>query len=87
MAISSPSARQKEAFARYCDTISAAGLIGGIEKRAIVIADYDPAWPERFQEQAHVIRRALGDAALRVEHIGSTSVPGLPAKPEPTGRP
>lgn len=47
----------------------------------IVLDDYDPAWPERFGEVAAELRAALGDRALRVEHIGSTSVPGLAAKP------
>jgi GrpB-like predicted nucleotidyltransferase (UPF0157 family) len=47
----------------------------------IVIADYDPAWPAIFEREASRIREALGDRALRVEHTGSTSVPGLAAKP------
>ncbi len=45
------------------------------------MSDYDPAWPERFRREEENIRTALGDAALRVEHIGSTAVPGLAAKP------
>ena len=57
------------------------GIIGGAERRAIVIADYDPAWPRRFDREEAKIRRALGQAALAVEHVGSTSVPGLAAKP------
>ncbi|QDT40910.1 dephospho-CoA kinase/protein folding accessory domain-containing protein [Gimesia alba] len=57
------------------------GLIGGVERRVIQICDYDPEWPQRFQEQAQRIREALGAAALSIEHIGSTSVPGLGAKP------
>lgn len=56
-------------------------LIGGRERREIVIADYDPAWPERFAAERERIAEALGDRALRIEHIGSTSVPGLAAKP------
>ncbi|NUT54990.1 MAG: GrpB family protein [Thermoleophilia bacterium] len=56
-------------------------LIGGRERRAIVIADYDPAWPERFAVERARIASALGERALRIEHIGSTSVPGLAAKP------
>lgn len=43
--------------------------------------DYDPAWPVRFVEVGATLRRALGDVALRIDHIGSTSVPGLAAKP------
>jgi GrpB-like predicted nucleotidyltransferase (UPF0157 family) len=47
----------------------------------IVIADYDPIWPRWFESAALRIREALGDRVLRVDHVGSTSVPGLPAKP------
>lgn len=57
------------------------GLIGGVEKREIVILEYDPLWPKKFQAHAAIIVDALGDVALRIEHIGSTSVPGLAAKP------
>jgi GrpB-like predicted nucleotidyltransferase (UPF0157 family) len=47
----------------------------------ILLADYDPTWPELFEREAARIRAALGEAALRIEHVGSTSVPGLAAKP------
>jgi GrpB-like predicted nucleotidyltransferase (UPF0157 family) len=47
----------------------------------IVIAPYNPAWPQMFQSEATRIFEVLGELALRVEHVGSTSVPGLPAKP------
>lgn len=57
------------------------GLIGGLEKRRIEIADYNPDWPKRFETHARIIADALGGSALRIEHIGSTSVPGLAAKP------
>jgi GrpB-like predicted nucleotidyltransferase (UPF0157 family) len=56
-------------------------LIGGMEKMQIVIRDYDPAWAARFQIESAKIKRALGPTALGIEHIGSTSVPGLAAKP------
>jgi GrpB-like predicted nucleotidyltransferase (UPF0157 family) len=56
-------------------------LIGGIEKREIVIVDYDPRWPEQFQKHAGMLKRALGSKALAMEHVGSTSVPMLAAKP------
>jgi len=56
-------------------------IIGEIEPRAVVIADYDIAWPERFRQEEAKIRSALGWTALSVEHVGSTSVPGLAAKP------
>jgi shikimate-5-dehydrogenase len=48
---------------------------------AIVIEDYNPAWPTWYAAEEKQILSALGLTALRVEHTGSTSVPGLPAKP------
>lgn len=60
-----------------CET----GLIGGAEKRDIRIVDYDPGWPNKFETHAKTIVEAVGDSILRIEHIGSTSVPGLAAKP------
>jgi len=47
----------------------------------ILLADYDPAWAEAFRREADRIQTTLGSRALRIEHIGSTSVPGLVAKP------
>jgi GrpB-like predicted nucleotidyltransferase (UPF0157 family) len=45
------------------------------------LADYDPAWPQLYANEAEKIRTALGERALLLEHVGSTSVPGLAAKP------
>jgi GrpB-like predicted nucleotidyltransferase (UPF0157 family) len=45
------------------------------------IVEYDAAWPLRFRALAGRARAALGDLALAVEHVGSTSVPALAAKP------
>lgn len=47
----------------------------------ITLDEYDPRWPELFDREADRVRSALGHQALRVEHVGSTSVPGLCAKP------
>lgn len=47
----------------------------------IVLVEYDPEWPRLFAREAGRIRAVLGERALRVEHVGSTSVPGLIAKP------
>ena len=47
----------------------------------IYLAPYDPAWPSLFTRLAKQIHEALGDAILLLEHVGSTSVPGLSAKP------
>jgi len=50
--------------------------------RPIVIADYDPTWPQTFATERAMILRACGRAAfVRIEHVGSTAVPGLAAKP------
>lgn len=56
-------------------------LIGGRERREIVIVDYDWNWPARFELERDRVRAALGPMALRIEHVGSTAVPGLAAKP------
>lgn len=56
-------------------------LFGGVEKRDLVLVEHDPRWPETYAEHERRIRAALGPTALQVEHIGSTSVPGLAAKP------
>jgi GrpB-like predicted nucleotidyltransferase (UPF0157 family)/GNAT superfamily N-acetyltransferase len=47
----------------------------------VLMVDYDPRWVELFEREATRIRTVLGERALRIEHVGSTSVPGLPAKP------
>ena len=45
------------------------------------VVDYDPEWPARFEAEAAVIREIVGDNLIALFHIGSTSVPGLKAKP------
>src|SRR5215471_18194960 len=47
----------------------------------LVIADYDPNWPAAFAYERQLIMGAIGERLLAVEHIGSTAVPGLGAKP------
>jgi GrpB-like predicted nucleotidyltransferase (UPF0157 family) len=47
----------------------------------VTLAEYDPAWPAQFEREEQRIRAALGDAVIDLEHTGSTSVPGLAAKP------
>jgi GrpB-like predicted nucleotidyltransferase (UPF0157 family) len=63
-----------------------AGASPWVEGRAaspyeIRVVEYDEGWPADFDRVAGVIRGALGDRVLEVHHVGSTSVPGLPAKP------
>ena len=47
----------------------------------IIVKPYDPAWPARFRIESQLIHIALADLAPAIEHIGSTAVPGLAAKP------
>jgi GrpB-like predicted nucleotidyltransferase (UPF0157 family) len=54
---------------------------GGAADDDVQLLPYDPAWPERFREMEAWLRSRLGPLAPRIEHYGSTAVPGLPAKP------
>jgi GrpB-like predicted nucleotidyltransferase (UPF0157 family) len=56
-------------------------LIGGIERRPIELVEHVPAWAARFAELREPLVAALAGVAVRVEHVGSTAVPGLAAKP------
>ena len=47
----------------------------------IRLVPYDSQWPQKYEQEAKRIRNALGQHALRIEHVGSTAVPGLLAKP------
>jgi GrpB-like predicted nucleotidyltransferase (UPF0157 family) len=49
--------------------------------RSVVIEDYDPAWADRFAAVSAALHDVLGDKIIGLEHVGSTSVPGLAAKP------
>ena len=61
----------------------AAALVGEPPKKwqTIVIEDYDPAWADRFAAVSSLLSEVLGDLITGIEHVGSTSVPGLAAKP------
>lgn len=61
--------------------VTALEIVGGIEKRELVIAEYESNWPVIYERHEARIRAALGTTALQIEHIGSTAVPGLAAKP------
>ena len=60
-----------------------AAVVGELAEhnRTIHLAEYDPEWPRLFEREAARIRGALGPEVLQLEHAGSTSVPGLAAKP------
>jgi GrpB-like predicted nucleotidyltransferase (UPF0157 family) len=57
--------------------------IGGPRPLAghVEIHEYDPEWPRLYVREEERIRAVLGDRVIRIDHVGSTSVPGLPAKP------
>ena len=61
----------------------AAALVGEPPEKwqSIVIEDYDPAWAGQFAAVGARLSQALGDQVIGIEHVGSTSVPGLAAKP------
>jgi len=56
-------------------------VIGGTEIRQLEVVDYDPGWADTYGEHEERLRTALRDRDVAIEHIGSTSVPGLAAKP------
>ena len=56
-------------------------LVGGREERLVVVAEPDPHWPVVFERHRAAIAGALGPRARRIDHVGSTSVPDLAAKP------
>ncbi len=60
-----------------------AATVGELTPHAapIRLEEYDPGWPRLFEREAARVRAALGERVLRLEHVGSTSVPGLAAKP------
>ena len=66
-------------YDRELDRVS----IGGAQPLTapIEIRDYDPGWPRLYEREEARIRSILGNRVIRIEHAGSTSVPGLPAKP------
>ena len=66
-----------DAFDDYLDAV----LIGEREERELILVDYVPTWATRFASERVRILEALGEVARRVEHVGSTAVPGLAAKP------
>jgi GrpB-like predicted nucleotidyltransferase (UPF0157 family) len=47
----------------------------------VELSEYDSAWAQRFEVEADLIARALGEFVRGIEHVGSTAVPGLAAKP------
>lgn len=61
--------------------VTTVDLVGGAEPVRVELHDYDARWPARYLEHRRRILEALDASDVAVEHIGSTSVPGLAAKP------
>ncbi len=53
-----------------------------VETRNIIVVPYNPDWPKMFEAESIIIKAVLGDNCLAIHHVGSTSVPGLSAKPK-----
>lgn len=53
-----------------------------VKRKKIEVVLYDPSWPQKYEAEADRIKDALGDLLLSIHHVGSTSVPGLAAKPK-----
>lgn len=53
----------------------------GLARKKVFIAKYDTTWPKAFEEEKKSLVKILGKDCIAIEHIGSTSVPGLSAKP------
>ena len=62
-------------------TVTLEELMAYYLSQPIVIVDYDPQWPTLYADEQRRLLDVLGAIVLRIEHIGSTSVPGLAAKP------
>jgi GrpB-like predicted nucleotidyltransferase (UPF0157 family) len=69
--------RSDEELEAYLPTV----IVGELESPAIEVVAYDPGWPRRFSAERTRIHAALGGRERLLEHIGSTAVPGLAAKP------
>jgi GrpB-like predicted nucleotidyltransferase (UPF0157 family) len=74
--------RDPDDVSRYDEELGRV-TIGGARPltQPIEIRDYDPTWPHEYEGEEVRIRSILGDGVIRIAHVGSTSVPGLPAKP------
>jgi GrpB-like predicted nucleotidyltransferase (UPF0157 family) len=63
------------------DDVLGAMLVRGMRPTRVTLAEYDPSWADRFADRAAQLRAVLGSRVRLIEHVGSTSVPGLVAKP------
>jgi GrpB-like predicted nucleotidyltransferase (UPF0157 family) len=56
-------------------------LVCGLQPGRVTVIDYDPTWPTAYARHHARIEQAIGDRIRLIEHVGSTAVPGLAAKP------
>lgn len=78
-----PSKQNNDSFAPGSDEELQNLIVGDLKPHnaPIILVESDPGWPKAFEREAHRIRSILGDKIIQLEHVGSTSVPGLCAKP------
>jgi GrpB-like predicted nucleotidyltransferase (UPF0157 family)/broad-specificity NMP kinase len=53
----------------------------GLKRGTVKLASHNPKWKELFKEEKRLLKRTFGDVVIAIEHIGSTAIPGIPAKP------
>lgn len=53
----------------------------GLHKSSVAVYPYDKSWPEEFEKEKKILKTILKDFDVEIEHVGSTSIPGLSAKP------
>lgn len=53
----------------------------GLDKNLVTVYPYDPTWPMEYKKEEKILNELLEDFDVRIEHVGSTSIPGLSAKP------
>lgn len=66
---------------RLTDETLAAVLVNGLQPTHVTLVEHDPSWTSHFATRAAELRHVLGRRARLIEHVGSTAVPGLAAKP------
>ncbi len=71
----------RESRQHHRPDVTTVELVGGREARELELHSYDAGWPSRYLDHRRRIRNALSAVDIEIEHIGSTSVPGLAAKP------
>lgn len=75
------SAPESPAPSRVTDRADATDWLLAVGGGPVELAEPDPEWPSRFDEIQGRLDRALGQNATRIDHIGSTAIPNIPAKP------